>query len=310
MASYVYPAPPVQVGEDLTTIQIHSLMKSPAALARRVRTLAEHKFIADYLLQGRYIAQGGAILYETGESIFPNEEAPERIAPGGAFPAGTLPEGGLATAKVTKWGRDYPVTDEAISRFLRDPVDKALRKGVNGMVRFVDSVALSVIASKVTSTYAATGAWTSGLKVVEDVLLAKATHEQANIGEGFNLSVVVLSPIQHAKVIAALIKENVLPREAGNPVANGEPTFPNALGLKWVTSPYCPFANPLLVDVDELGGMADEKIDSPGYGGADGIEVKSIRDDDHEMYRVRTRRVTVPVVREPKAALQITGTGI
>lgn len=304
---YTYPAPPANVGEGLDSVQVHNLMKSPAALARRVRTLAEQRFIADYLLQGRFIAEGGSILYETGEGIFPDDE-PEAIAPGSDFPKSGLSAGELAAAKVTKWGRDYPVTDEAISRLRLDPVNKALRKGVNGMVRHVDSVALSVIASKVTQTYAASNSWADGGWLIEDILVAKAKHEEDNVGEGYNLEAVVLKPVQYAKVIARLIKEGVLPREAQNPVNTGD--FPNALGLTWTTSPHVPFNDPILADVNELGGMADERIQSPGYAGTDGIEVKSIRDEHREKYDVRTRRVTVPVVLEPKAALRITGTGI
>ena len=50
--------------------------------------------------------------------------------------------------------------------------------------------------------------------------------------------------------------------------------------------------------------MADEDLGGPGYVKAGGIgtEVKTIRDDENDQYRVRARRVTVPVVVEPAAA--------
>ena len=66
----------------------------------------------------------------------------------------------------------------------------------------------------------------------------------------------------------------------------------------------------ILVDRDQLGGMADEKITSPGYVGYDGLEVKSIRKDERDMYTVQARRITVPVVLEPNAGIRITGTGV
>ncbi|MFJ2518659.1 hypothetical protein ACIOWF_06775 [Cellulosimicrobium cellulans] len=304
--SYTYPAPPARPTTDLTAVEVHNLMKSPAALARRVRQLADQKFIADFLLKGRYIAQGGAILYETGEEIFPSD-APESVAPGGAFPKSVLTSGELAAAKTKKWGRDYPVTDEAISRMLRNPVDVALNKGTNGMVQFVDSVALGVIGSKVTGSFAG-GSWAEADRIIEDVLLAKATHEESNAGEGYNLDVAVLKPTQYAKVMARLLNAGILPREAANPINTGD--FPNYLGLTWTTSTHVPFTDPFLVDTENLGGMADEDIQSPGYGSAGPVNVKSIRDEDHEKYDVRVRRVTVPVVREPNAGIRITGTGV
>jgi hypothetical protein len=58
--------------------------------------------------------------------------------------------------------------------------------------------------------------------------------------------------------------------------------------------------------------MADEKLGGPGYASAGdfGVEVKSIRDDDAEGYKLRGRRVTVPVVTEPLAGVQLAGTGL
>jgi hypothetical protein len=304
--SYTYPGTPVQVDSSLTETQVHHLMKSPSLLARRVRELAAQKFISDFLLKGRFVAVGGAVLYETGESIFPDDD-PEGVAPGSDFPLGRMSAGEIAAAKTTKWGRDYPVTDEAISRLLKNPVDKALSKGVNGMVRHVDGISLGVIASKVTGTFTG-GAWTEADQIIEDVLTAKAQHEEDHVGEGYDLDVVVLKPTQYATVMARLLSSGLLPREAANPINSG--AFPEYLGLTWTTSSHVPFSDPFLVDTEQLGGMADEKIASPGYSSAGGIDVKSIRDEKKEKYDVRVRRVTVPVVLEPDAGVRITGTGI
>ncbi|NIB22869.1 hypothetical protein HBA56_04250 [Pseudoteredinibacter isoporae] len=117
-----------------------------------------------------------------------------------------------------------------------------------------------------------------------------------------------MKPTQFAKVAASLIKSDLVPRESGNFVLSG--VIPDYLGLTWVTSQHVPFSDPILVDRDQLGGMADEKITSPGYVGYDGLEVKSIRKDERDMYTVQARRITVPVVLEPNAGIRITGTGV
>lgn len=304
--SYTYPAPPAKIGTDLTTVEVHHLMKTPTLLRRRLTDLIRNRFIADYLLAGRFQAVGGAILYETGETIFP-ADAPEAVAPGAEYPRTVLTSGELAAAKTVKWGQDTPVTDEAIARMLLDPVNRGLRKVANGMIRHVDSVALAVIASKVTQTYT-TSAWSDAGAIVDGVLGAKAKAEEDNDDEQFEYQTVVLKPTQFAKVAGALIKSDLLPRESQNTVLNG--VIPSYMGLTWTTSKSVPFTDPILVDRDQLGGMADENLGSPGYAALDGVEVKSIREEKTDSYLLRGRRVTVPVVTEPKAAIRITGTGV
>lgn len=310
--SYIYPAPPVTVSQDGTATEVHHFMKTPSLIARRLRKLAAQRFIADYLLAGRFSAQGGAILYETGEEIFP-ADAPEAVAPGAEYPLTIMTAGELVAAPLHGLGRDSEVTDEAISRLLMSPVERALRKLANGTVRHVDSVALGVIGSKVTQTFSAaqTGAWDSAKGIVAGVLGAKAAAEENHVGESYDYNVVVLKPTQYAAVMSEFISSGLMPREGNNQLTSG--SFPNLLGITWTTSTHVPFTDPLLVDNEQLGGMADEKITSPGYVSAPdgvGVEVKSIRVEESDKYRVRARRVTVPVVLDPNAGLRITGTGV
>ncbi len=308
---YTYPAPPAIVSAG-DTVEVHYLLRSPSLIARRLRTLLEQRYIADFLLQGRFQAVGGAILYETGEPIF-TDDSPEAVAPGAAYPSTTASGGDVATAKTTKWGQDIPVFDEAISRLGIDPVNRAFTKLVNQSVKFVDSAALGVIASKITQTFNVTaagnpGAWTTGDAIVEGVLLAKAAV--TGLDQGFDPNVIVLTDAQWAKAIARLNADGLLPRESDNPLVSGQ--WPQALGLTWTSSNHTPSSNPVLVDATQLGGMADEEIGGPGYvkTAGVGVETKAIRDEDHDGYKLRARRVTVPVVLEPNAGIVITNTGL
>ncbi|NHI16859.1 hypothetical protein [Microbacterium excoecariae] len=308
--TYTYPAPAPTV-TDGDTASIHHLLKTPSVLARRIRTLADKRYIADMLLTGRYQANGGAILYEDGEPMETNDD-PEAIAPGAAYPLTKANEGTLQVAKTTKWGRDVIVTDEAIARLLMDPVDRAFAKLVNRTVRFIDTAALSVIASRVTATFDVTtdgpGAWTGGDEIVESVLLAK--QRVVDLEEGYDPTAIVLTGTQWAKAVSRLNAAGLLPREGGNPLTSG--TWPQALGLTWLTSPHTPSTDPMLLDTTQLGGMADEQIGGPGYISERGVgvETKSLRDDDNDRYKLRARRVTVPVVREAAAGIKITNTGL
>lgn len=312
---FTYPAPPASVGSDLTTIEIHHLLKTPTLLRKRMQEILAHKFVSDYLLAGRFRAVGGAILYETGEEIFPADSA-EAVAPGAEYPRTVLTAGELAAARTTKWGLDTPVSDESIARLGMDPVNRALRKLANGNIRDVDSAALSVIASKVTQTVTVTastgdvptGVWTASDDVIiEGILGVKAFLEEENAGASFDYSTVVLKPTQFAKVAAKLMAGGLLPKESQNAILTG--VMQDYLGLTWVTSTHVSGSNPILVDRDQLGGMADEELGG-GYTGMDGVQVKSMRQDETDSYLLRARRVTVPVVLEPKAGAVISGTGL
>ncbi len=311
-----YPMPPAAVGSDLTSIEVHHLMKTPAALRKRLQTILAQRFIADFLLAGRFTAVGGAILYETGEEIFPADSA-EAIQPGGGYPRTPLTSGELAAAKTVKWGQDVPVTDEAIARLLVNPLDKALLKVANGIVRDVDSAALGVIGSAVTQTVSVTtgtngvntGAWSTDDAIVQGIIAVHAKAEELNVGGAYNYDTVVLKPTQFAKVRGLLETGGLLPREGGNGILSG--VVRDYMGITWARSTHVPFTDPLLVDREQLGGMADENIGGPGYsGGPNGIDVKTIREDATDSYLVRGRRVTVPVVTEPLAAVIIDDTGL
>lgn len=306
MGSLTYPVPAISDTGSLTTEQIHQLLKSQPTIARRVRALAAQRFISDALLKGRFKTVGGAVLYENGDPIFAPDD-PEAIQPGGEYPRSQLSVGDLAAAKVDKWGRDVPVTDESIKRRGINVVDTAFGQLVNRMVKFVDSAALGVIASKVTQTSASAAQWTTAKAIVAAVGAAQAAGEES--GEGHVYDTIVLKPSHYATVMSIFLDAGLLPREAANPLITG--SWPQVLDLTWLRSPHVPSNAPLIIDTNELGGMADENLGGPGYSQAlPGVETKSIRQDEIDGYLLRSRRVTVPVVTDPTAGIAITGTGL
>lgn len=304
---YTYPpAAPSITGDNIT---ISRFLKDPTLIARRLRTLAEQRFIADVLLTGRFDATGGSIRYETGESIYA-DKAPEQVAPGAEYPLTSISDGTEQVAKTAKWGRDSEITDEAIARRKMDPVNRALVKQVNQMVKTVDSIALAAIASQVTQTTAASASWSSGsATILRDVLKAVANIRALN--EGFEPDTIVVDDMTWAMVMSDDKIAQLLKREDGlAPIYTGD--FPQIAGLRFLPTPNLPVTGAAIVaDTTQLGGMADEKLGGPGYvsagGSIPGVEVKTIRDDDNDKYRLRSRRVTVPVVLEPRAAWKITG---
>jgi len=298
------PAQPTISGDNVT---ISRFLKDPTLVARRLRTLAEQRFIADVLLSARLTTESGSVLYETGESIY-SDRAPEAVTPGSEYPLTTIGTGDAQLAKTVKWGRDAEITDESISRQKIDPVNRALTKLVNNTVKTIDSVALAAIASTVTQTTAASASWATGTpNILRDVLRAVANIRALN--EGFEADTLVVDDLTYANIMSDEKFAQLIARESkDSPVYNG--TFPVIANLRVLPTPNLPTAGvAMVVDSTQLGGMADENIGGPGYVSAEGvgIQAKTIRKDDEDKWRIRARRVTVPVVLEPKAAWKITG---
>lgn len=304
---YIYPPSAPTLSGDTETIS--RFLNNPTMVARRLRTLLEQRYISDTLLSGRFTVSGGAVQYETGETIFTTDN-PRAVAPGSEYPLTGLSTGTASIAKTVKWGQDTEVTDEAIARQNMQPVNKALIKLANQNVKFVDSIALSAIATAVTSTQAAAAGWAtaSASQILRDIALAKAAIVSQN--QGYDPDTVVLDDTSWAYAYSVFTAGGFLPREAdaSNPLVTG--AFPVIDGMRFLVSPNLPTAGQVLVlDSTMLGGMADEDLGGPGYASAGGVgvQVKTIRQDQDDKWRLRCRRVTVPVVTEPAAARKITG---
>ena len=303
---YTYPAPAPTLAGDVETIS--RFLNSPTVIARRLRTLVEQRYIADSLLSGRYQVQGGAVLYETGESIF-TADSPRAVAPGSQYPLTTAPTGAASMAKTVKWGQDTYITDEAISRQNFQPVDKAMVKLINQNVRYVDGIALSAIATAITSSQPAATTWATSTaqQKLTDVATAKAQILALN--QGYTPDTVVVDDLTWAYAYASFTGGGFLPREqTENATVSGN--FAVIDGMRWLSTPNLPTTGTVLVvDSTTLGGMADEDLGGPGYtpAGGVGVQAKTIRDDEADRWRMRMRRVTVPIVVEPASGRKIVG---
>ncbi len=303
--------PPAQPSLSGDVVTISRFLNSPTLVARRLRTLAEQRFIADVLLSGRIATTSGSVLYETGETIY-SDRAPQSVAPGAEYPLTPISTGNASLAKTVKWGNDAEVTDEAIARQLFNPVDKALTKLVNQTVKTVDGVAMSAIHSAVTQNTAAIATWTTGSpSILRDIARARGKIDALN--QGYDPDYLVVDDATYANLISDASVASLLRRENGdNPVYTG--TFPVIDGLTVLRSPSMTNAGTssayaLVVDSKALGAMVDENLGGPGYVASDGvgIQAKTIREDETDKWRIRCRRVTVPIVQEPAAAWKITG---
>ena len=308
-----YPIPGSTLVGNATVAQVMAFLKSPTELARRFADImSDHNFLSHYLLRGRYEVTGGAIVYLPDEAI-EADEGPETIAPGGEYPLVTLNADAPQIVAAMKKGFGTEVTDEEVGRLKMDPVERAVQMLAYTIVSNFDAVALASIASAVTNTVTG-AAWTGAsatTNIVGNVEAAKASIRAQR--KGYRATSVVLTGAQYAAIAPSLL--NVLPREQGNPVLSG--SWPNMLGLDWITSDDLP-ANwvPTVVDADNLGGIGHEVIPSPEYVAlssvntlnGSNVEVARYR-EQNDSTRIQVRKADVPVVRNPGAAVGITGTG-
>jgi hypothetical protein len=303
--------PPVQPTISGDSITISRFLNNPTLVARRLRTLAEQRFIADVLLSGRIATTSGSVLYETGETIY-SDSAPKSVQPGAEYPLTAISTGAASLAKTVKWGNDAEVTDESIARQLFAPVDKAMTKLVNQTVKTVDGIAMSAIHSAVTQNTAAIATWTTGTpSILRDIARARGKIDALN--QGYDPDYLIVDDATYANLVSDPAVAALLRREnATNPVYTG--SFPVIDGLTVLRSPSMTNAGTssayaLVVDSKALGSMVDENLGGPGYVNSDGvgIQAKTIREDKNDKWRLRCRRVTVPIVQEPAAGWKITG---
>lgn len=301
---YTYP----EAFSSATVAEALAFIKSPTLLARRfAEIVSARKFLSHLVLSGRYEMVGGAVVYIPDEAVEADED-PETIKPGGEYPTISLNPDQTAIVEAMKKGFGTEVTDEAIGRFRMDPVERALRMLANKQVREFDSRAMSLVASAVTQTVSG-GAWSSASNIIANVSSAKASLSE--LGLGYEADAVILTESQWAAIASPLL--SVLPREAGNPVVSGR--FPEFMGLTWLTSPDLPSGwAPTVVDSMNLGGIGRESIPSPEYvsvAAGDGLNVEVARyRKENDSTRIQVRKADVPVIRNPKAGIEITGTGL
>ena len=301
---YTYP----EAFLDATTAEALAFLKSPALLARRfTEIVAARGFLAHKVLASRYTMVGGALVYLPDESI-EADESPEQIAPGGEYPMITLSPDQVEIVQAMKRGFGTEVTDEAVGRLQMDPIERALAMLANKQISEFDELSMSLVASSITQSVTG-GAWTTGKQIVADTAKAKAKLTSHKLG--YRADAVILTDDQWALVGAPLLE--VLPREAANPVLSGD--FPNFMGLTWLHSADLPSGwVPTVVDTRSLGGIGHENIPSPEYvsrsvGDATSVEIARYR-EKNDSTRVQVRKTDVPVVRNPKAGVEITGTGL
>lgn len=303
-----YPAPAPTLSGNLLTV--HRMLTNPAYIRRRLRDFNDMRFVSDQVLTQRLRAEGGAVHYEQSEP-FVTDRPVRGVSAGSEFPIANLPTGTSALAAVTKWGQKVKLTFEKVnrSRYPGEEASKAIRTVLNTVVNQVDTVTWAAIASAVTATHdVGTAAWVGATPTfLRDILQAKA--KVTNLKLGYMPDTLLMRDDVAAYVMSDDKVTNALRRETrDSPIYSGE--LDVLADLAVITSPSAP-TDPYIFDSTEVGGMADEQEEAPGYSPAEmNIQVKAWVDNDLDCWWLQGRRLTVPAVREPGAAIRIVDHGV
>jgi hypothetical protein len=296
------PAAPTVSGDNVTASRF---LNSTPLVARRLRTLAEQRFVSLSVLSGRTNTSSGSLQLETSEGIY-TDRAVEVVAPGSEYPLTTISTGPIQQVSTQKWGQDTLFTDEAIARYAMPAVDKGLQKLVNTAAKNIDGISLSLIASAVTQTQgtAGTNNWTaaSGATILRDLMNAKATL--AALNQGYDADVLLVNDATWAAVASDATLINAMQREStANPVYSGELT--TLAGVRIVRTPNLPATGGWLIDSTVFGGIVTENLGGGYQSAGDMLETKSIREERADRFRVRVRATFAPYIVEPNAAIKI-----
>lgn len=302
-----YPAASPTLSGDLVTIS--RFLQSPTQLSRALRSIMNLRFVSDQLLTGQYRTSGGAISYEVSEPIL-NTRAVTAVAPGSAYPFDVPAGGTAALAAVKKWGEASFLSDEQVKRsvYAGNEIARTLQKAVNTVVNKIEAITIAAIGSAVTQTQAASAAWSNtSATIFRDIELAAAKIADQN--QGYNPNTILMSTSKYAYMVSDLTVASLRAREDNsNPIYGGRMAQIGGFNVVYTSVSNLPSDSVWVLDSSALGGMADEVNNDPGYTTIDrNIQVQTERVSGRDGWNVWARRLTVPIVQEPAAACQITG---
>lgn len=301
---YSPPAPTVS-GDNIT---VNRLVNNPVMIQRTLRTLTQLRLVGDKILTGKVDLTGtGAVNYEVSEAIMATSLA-ERIDDLMEYPNSAEPSAVSQMASVENWGLATMISDKLVARNRMDLVNRKMIKLANRIAFGFDALILSAVASAVTQTSPAATAWsnTATADPFADITLAASVADSLN--QGYEIDTVLATPTRWARLIAAAKVIERAPREGSDTLLlTGR--LARIAGLDvWKTTNMPAGVDVMVLDSRQLGSIGWEDQGGGYMGSADGVQSKRIRLEENDGWKIQGRRIGVPFVQEPGAAVKITNT--
>jgi hypothetical protein len=220
----------------------------------------------------------------------------------------------LMSAFVKKYGLEAPIAFEARRRNQIDVVARAQRKLANSLVRYVDTLAMTLLSTDpdvINYTSSSLGSWGTAGNAIKDIANMRKQVEDQD--EGYDPDTLVVNPAQELQLLLDTELRGALPREDSRSAITTGRVAP-MLGLRQIlSSPRVTAGTVYLLSAKQGGTIADEAPEasegyssfSPGAGFAP-IYMKIRTLDDTDEYRVRVMRLPAMWISEPKSIVKIT----
>jgi hypothetical protein len=129
-----------------------------------------------------------------------------------------------------------------------------------------------------------------------------------SLNQGYEIDTVLASPLRWARLISAAKVIDRAPRESNDSLLiTGRLAV--IAGMNVLKTTNLPAGvDVMLLDSRVLGTIGYEELGGGYQGSANGVQSKRFRLEQNDGWRVQARRVGVPLVQEPGAAVKITNT--
>lgn len=305
--------PPLFPGSPQLTVDV--LLKNPAIIRRRLTDLTLKRFVADRIFMrgtADQVAGGGARFQRSEGIFFESGRDVEEVGIRAEFPRAGWSEA-ILEAYVKQYGMEFPVNDLAVRRNQIDMVERGLIKLANGIVRYVDTVAMTLITTDAgVQTFAASGDWTTAATdIIADLNKARLQIETQE--EGYEADTVVLNDAQYQDLMNDADIRAAMPRESSDTfVQTGR--MPRILGFDFIRTSRLAAGTVLVLNSKVAGTIADEAPTEGGYtayasqdSAQAPIYVKQYREENHSDTIVRGVRWPAMWLAEPASVVKITG---
>lgn len=283
---------------------IRAYLNNPLRITRAVQELAADRFFADRILRGRGTSVDGAVHYQQNQTLLP-DRASRTIEPGGRFPLTDIARGVPLVEPIGKFGLATKVTLERVNREGFPPVEEAEIYLRNGVVDDFDSFAMGIVNAVTTNTVTGSSWAAATPKTVLQQIIAAIFGVNHHAG-GYNATHLIIDAADAAVVFADEV------------IVRGLQALPNPVDI--IIAPVgVTSANPTVIDADLFGSIVNEDLDAPGTPAqrdrrdSDGVRVVSQYHengpDGDQYWWVGCHRNAHAIVRNPNAAVRITGTG-
>lgn len=310
--------PPLAPTSPQLTVDV--LLKNPEIIRRRLTDLTYKRFVADkvFMRGSPDQVQGGGARYQRSEALFFDGTSPgpvEQVGFRSEFPRAGWSEA-ILEAFVKAYGLEFVINDLAKRRNAIDMVERGLIKLGNGIVRFVDTVAMTLLLDTTgngSTTFAAGGDWTTAATdIIFDLNRARQAIE--TVEEGYVADTVLINDAQFADLMNDPDIRAAMPRESRDSfIQTG--VLPSLLGFQFIRTSRLTAGKVVVMNSKVAGTIADEApLAEEGYGSYQPddpaqapIWTKQYREENTSDTVVRGVRWPAMWIAEPKAIVVITG---